>query len=307
MHWPAPRSSRGSSPLARGLHPLRVPDQTPRRIIPARAGFTVFSRLPACAPMGSSPLARGLLPLARIWVLGRGIIPARAGFTPPDSKRFRPGPDHPRSRGVYQMGETEAAYASGSSPLARGLLEPPRAARINHRIIPARAGFTWAGTWGTRSSGDHPRSRGVYRSGEVVGIQIVGSSPLARGLRNEEACELGKDGIIPARAGFTRKIRDCPNGNKDHPRSRGVYGVYETLLTFAAGSSPLARGLQVLLCLGVNDVGIIPARAGFTLAEAEKAAAQHGSSPLARGLHLRIPGIPTMSHATRPRLPSVST
>ena len=36
--------------------------------------------------------------------------------------------------------------------------------------------------------------------------------------------------------------------------------------------------------------------------------AEHtGSSPLARGLHLRIPGIPTMSHATRPRLPSVPT
>ena len=71
----------------------------------------------------------------------------------------------------------------GSSPLARGL--HPRAIhhRAQHRIIPARAGFTKSPPTPRRTQPDHPRSRGVYR--------VVGSW-----------CGMGSR-IIPARAGFT--------------------------------------------------------------------------------------------------------
>ena len=50
-------------------------------------------------------------------------------------------------------------------------------------------------------------------------------------------------GIIPARAGFTRYCASVPCTLKDHPRSRGVYGILPTLGVLATGSSPLARGL----------------------------------------------------------------
>ena len=93
------------------------------------------------------------------------------------------------------------------------------------------------------------------------------------------------------------------------------------------GSSPLARGLPGGLAVEGAGVGIIPARAGFTiLADVGDSTegdhprsrgvyffpgptltAQWGSSPLARGLHLRILGIPTTRRPTRLRLPSLPT
>ena len=93
--------AEGSSPLARGLLGVTVGRLGQRRIIPARAGFT----LPGCeqhrldedhprsrgvymivvtfgyAVDGSSPLARGLLRESEDGGDDGRIIPARAGFT----------------------------------------------------------------------------------------------------------------------------------------------------------------------------------------------------------------------------------
>ena len=53
-----------------------------------------------------------------------------------------------------------------------------------------------------------------------------------------------KNGIIPARAGFTGWLTADANMDWDHPRSRGVYRFTLTVEGEAAGSSPLARGLR---------------------------------------------------------------
>ena len=91
----------------------------------------------------------------------------------------------------------------------------------------------------------------------------------------------------------------------DHPRSRGVYSSSLPIFGGLRGSSPLARGLRVVLELVVDGIGIIPARAGFTQyitsflglysdhprsrgvypASPQGRAERAGSSPLARGLH----------------------
>ena len=96
------------------------------------------------------------------------------------------------------------------------------------------------------------------------GYLPVGSSPLARGLLIGEVT--GDDGerIIPARAGFTYRVR--------LPRSSEI------------GSSPLARGLPQKAPATRPRSRIIPARAGFTRRLPSRAAASRGSSPLARGL-----------------------
>ena len=195
--------SVGSSPLARGL-----PNQTGLAlvgsgIIPARAGFTPHRRAPAqaapdhprsrgvyalplrppCVLLGSSPLARGLL--SRILRGGRRwrIIPARAGFTDAGQGDGRAQSDHPRSRGVYAQLRKGAQASMGSSPLARGLPIPHNVRNHGLGIIPARAGFTWTCGGSERSTGDHPRSRGVYAKTSGGVTQAEGSSPLARGLR----------------------------------------------------------------------------------------------------------------------------
>ena len=51
---------------------------------------------------------------------------------------------------------------------------------------------------------------------------------------------------------------------RDHPRSRGVYCTPDERSALFAGSSPLARGLQMHTTMGRKRLGIIPARAGFT-------------------------------------------
>ena len=172
----------GSSPLARGLRAQAIVAQTAAGIIPARAGFTgqlaqggreavdhprsrgVYTS--RCCVLdvrsGSSPLARGLLRPYRQFHLLLRIIPARAGFTLTDSTAISTGRDHPRSRGVYDLGGGAVAAGAGSSPLARGLPQRDADRGDSVGIIPARAGFTPARNCGRRSARDHPRSRGVY-------------------------------------------------------------------------------------------------------------------------------------------------
>ena len=174
----------------------------------------------------------------------------------------------------------------GSSPLARGLLKVPGCQAPRGGIIPARAGFTWT-TWScpvTRA--DHPRSRGVYRSAGRPYPAVLGSSPLARGLPFVFVCFVRAFGIIPARAGFTPWSAGTGGRRRDHPRSRGVYTFSFRPPSPPTGSSPLARGLLVVVLPGRVHVGIIPARAGFTSTSCWLARVTGGSSPLARGLLL---------------------
>ena len=295
---------QGSSPLARGLHSARRVDVLPPRIIPARAGFTRrhghlppaggiiparagFTPSPRRAPavprdhprsrgvyftiwlstvpsFGSSPLARGLLgDHDDVHIAGR-IIPARAGFTGRPLRRCPERPDHPRSRGVYWHKEYLPQGWDGSSPLARGLHGQGHPVRGQDRIIPARAGFTTTAPPQRHRRVDHPRSRGVYGSARQGSPHGRGSSPLARGLQVRPHPGRGPDGIIPARAGFTRPESASSTRRTDHPRSRGVYGVVVVGQASRYGSSPLARGLLSSLPQQVLAAGIIPARAGFT-------------------------------------------
>ena len=213
--------------------------------------------------------------------------------------------DHPRSRGVYAFLPCVAFGASGSSPLARGLRRYSARVPGTRGIIPARAGFTTSSTRRGRTAADHPRSRGVYGVRVNLGIEVVGSSPLARGLPRRAELRVTLDGIIPARAGFTGYTSCDECRRQDHPRSRGVYDGGQGDGSSNLGSSPLARGLQPPLPGAAGRPRIIPARAGFTVEgvggfpyggdhprsrgvyspSTRSATTPVGSSPLARGLH----------------------
>ena len=217
--------------------------------------------------LGSSPLARGLRTTVRCGLKPSGIIPARAGFTARSSAPRERHRDHPRSRGVYLIGAGKNIINGGSSPLARGLRGVVCAWVTRAGIIPARAGFT-QGTQRPRSRRrDHPRSRGVYDTEVVSVIFVAGSSPLARGLRPPHNHITTAPRIIPARAGFTLLERNGVPVSRDHPRSRGVYSLGDWWGLPVPGSSPLARGLLIRLQNHVMEPRIIPARAGFTLAD----------------------------------------
>ena len=158
------KAGPGSSPLARGLLETGPYPPDAGRIIPARAGFTRRRRRgyrrrpdhprsrgvyrcaspPGRSSHGSSPLARGLRAARLPAGAPRGIIPARAGFTCDVKPADGDARDHPRSRGVYCSSAGQYSASAGSSPLARGLPDPLARPAGSLRIIPARAGFTFA-------------------------------------------------------------------------------------------------------------------------------------------------------------------
>ena len=274
-------------------------------IIPARAGFTTQNRKdslimtdhprsrgvygrgpwPWTRSAGSSPLARGLQQQYRAYARSPWIIPARAGFTTTSTPAGERGRDHPRSRGVYRKAAVSSGRRLGSSPLARGLHPRPGPDTPVRGIIPARAGFTARGLLLQARGWDHPRSRGVYDGEQSGSLAVGGSSPLARGLRVGLGLGVARGGIIPARAGFTRRSHHRMVGGGDHPRSRGVYARAGPAARSTWGSSPLARGLHRNDLVWPDDLRIIPARAGFTVRRAGSAVPT-GDHPRSRGVYV---------------------
>ena len=193
----------GSSPLARGLPGGGDLIGQGGGIIPARAGFT-SPPCTRCARARDHPRSRGVYSSCmRVGTASVGSSPLARGLPVADPAGLVGHGDHPRSRGVYPRRRHRAGGALGSSPLARGLLPPLRARWSDERIIPARAGFTEEQRYRRRHPGDHPRSRGVYRHDAPPVWAWKGSSPLARGLRGGLEARGYREGIIPARAGFT--------------------------------------------------------------------------------------------------------
>ena len=152
----------------------------------------------------------------------------------------------------------------GSSPLARGTQTLEARWRDPAGLIPARAGNTPRTSveiWGVWA---HPRSRGEHFHAALCGQPEVGSSPLARGTQTRLSDTPKCLGLIPARAGNTRKILPPWPQTWAHPRSRGEHTERQTPMDSEQGSSPLARGTLVLIMLLLMVFGLIPARAGNT-------------------------------------------
>ena len=131
---------------------------------------------------------------------------------------------------------------------------------------------------------DHPRSRGEYGGGGGQVGHCAGSSPLSRGIRRRSSRHARRSRIIPALAGntfFEDKTGSIPAdhprsrgeyggrwgvvpGFWDHPRSRGEYGALPDTRQRRFGSSPLSRGIQIVIPSTALQLGIIPALAGNT-------------------------------------------
>ena len=95
-------------------------------------------------------------------------------------------------------------------------------------------------------------------------MRWVGSSPLSRGIPADPASGPCPCRIIPALAGNTVPQRFILWKDGDHPRSRGEYDPPARMLRRRSGSSPLSRGILVVLGLQRQQRRIIPALAGNT-------------------------------------------
>ena len=132
----------------------------------------------------------------------------------------------------------------------------------------------------------HPRSRGDHATPSCISAARMGSSPLARGPLDREPNMRIIDGLIPARAGTTREYPSARRGCRAHPRSRGDHSQACRPRSSRWGSSPLARGPRLLVQLLVRYIGLIPARAGTTIAVV-LALDEIGAHPRSRGDHVR--------------------
>ena len=299
----------GSSPLSRGIQGLPESIDARFRIIPALAGNTTTSDMVAYdlpdhprsrgeyltipgvqgVHTGSSPLSRGIHMPGIALVRGDGIIPALAGNTSAAFLRLHSPTDHPRSRGEYTIPSATRRSRIGSSPLSRGIPLGRRRLRRPLGIIPALAGNTAAHLLLLHQRGDHPRSRGEYGRASRNRLLLLGSSPLSRGIHTNGDMPGIALGIIPALAGNTRLLEMRVRPARDHPRSRGEYGLSPSAGRVVQGSSPLSRGIHSSYGDWRRIVRIIPALAGNTW-PSSAITAQIPDHPRSRGEYFRIPG-----------------
>ena len=191
---------------------------------------------------------------------------------------------HPRSRGEHTTRAYTRAHRWGSSPLARGTRMFTVCISLMVGLIPARAGNTARPRSRLGCCWAHPRSRGEHLTSDTQIIVSGGSSPLARGTRPLAHDVLAGDGLIPARAGNTKRDWSAVVEAGAHPRSRGEHGILALARPDSRGSSPLARGTPTQSDDVRGLAGLIPARAGnthgFYCVEFS-----HGAHPRSRGEH----------------------
>ena len=155
----------------------------------------------------------------------------------------------PRARGTPERCDRAASWRSGSSPRARGTRYRPAVGRAIVRFIPARAGNTRVARADAASYGSvHPRARGEHCGhARSLSVRPHGSSPRARGTRQQPPASSTSRRFIPARAGNTARHRGTDRLRPVHPRARGEHAC-----TALCGRSAL------------RSVRFIPARAGNT-------------------------------------------
>ena len=236
-------------------------------------------------PLGSSPLTRGKHAALLEGHVAVRLIPAHAGKTPSSRSAVGVCRAHPRSRGENVIGKLLSAVGEGSSPLTRGKPDRTVVVRPPERLIPAHAGKTSPIRADSNDIWAHPRSRGENGHHVVRLWAARGSSPLTRGKLRRRLGRRGRQGLIPAHAGKTVRLRSARTRPWAHPRSRGENSILSPALERRAGSSPLTRGKPIMAPEPAKVTGLIPAHAGKT-STCSTSGGHEGAHPRSRGENL---------------------
>ena len=175
------------------------------------------------------------------------VFPARrkAVWNTPTHDQPRPAQTvHPRVRGEHCGARMRGCTCDGSSPRARGTLDPANIEAFVRRFIPACAGNTSPAIASCTSITVHPRVRGEHISYAPQKIVEGGSSPRARGTR-----------VLPSGPEAHMRFIPACAGNTDEAKVRQIA---------SDGSSPRARGTRRNRLRGQCWARFIPACAGNT-------------------------------------------
>ena len=189
------------------------------------------------------------------------------------------------------------------------------APRLGVGIIPACAGSRYLIYCNSDTDRDHPRVCGEQDAFAKAHRGGGGSSPRVRGADATEYGGVIDQGIIPACAGSSVRLKISSSTSRDHPRVCGEQAIVSRSPRARAGSSPRVRGADQRGKHIASLAGIIPACAGSSRPSSSLKACcrDHprvcgeqlfpfspakwgpGSSPRVRGADLKIPAQNTLS------------
>ena len=173
---------------------------------------------------------------------------------------------HPRLRGELRSRPFSEKASGGSSPLARGTPGFQFRVPAGNRFIPACAGNSPCLSRYFPCTAVHPRLRGELESCKNKNVGIAGSSPLARGTLGSLIFHIVFLRFIPACAGNSASELLVTLIHPVHPRLRGeLIRMRPSNILWAV--HPRLRG-ELDNCFPNRTTGV-------------------GSSPLARGTHLK--------------------
>ncbi len=165
---------------------------------------------------GSSPRVRGTRSRQNWQRPCSRFIPARAGNASRPCGHCANAAVHPRACGERSKVRHRSWPRRGSSPRVRGTLSDAASLRLIGRFIPARAGNAAWKLWPAMTGPVHPRACGERRTGGVLIMWLVGSSPRVRGTPRRKLRPCFVVRFIPARAGNAKIIAGSPNGSTVH-------------------------------------------------------------------------------------------
>ena len=183
--------------------------------------------------------------------------------------------------------------------------------QYGERFIPASAGNTAAAHRAGARVAVHPRERGEHKPTCEVCAGMAGSSPRARGTRDDGILDVGAGRFIPASAGNTPGCCAMCRGETVHPRERGEHAFFQVPAMVWPGSSPRARGTRLIALVTFLQRRFIPASAGNTSESwiwtrlkavhprergehtwsSRNKSRRRGSSPRARGTHVTLTSV----------------
>ena len=214
---------------------------------------------------GSSPRVRGKRAGVAQERGGGGLIPARAGKTAFTSAPTPRSWAHPRACGENFHFCDWPPMPRGSSPRVRGKPVGERGRCFAGGLIPARAGKTQRACLPASTRTAHPRACGENHGEVPATRQPRGSSPRVRGKLVPARPLRPLLGLIPARAGKTRRTTLAPGPPGAHPRACGENAWLNSSAVISPGSSPRVRGKRKPPRSRGRVGRLIPARAGKTV------------------------------------------